>query len=145
MTQLCQGMPSVLYEKRYCNQDDFNVVICGDINKVTELKGPNFDISAKLPPMLKPKISCRTAAIGSDIYVFGGYVGVDDWSSSVEMLSAKTNTWKEMESKTTDCLLTNFSVCSFVKSIYIIGGRFRYKDYHSTDSSEFPDGCYIEK
>ena len=71
MSQLCQGMPSVLYENHYCNQDDFNIVIFRGYDKVTEIKGPNFDISAKLRPMLNPKLFCRTAAIGSDIYVLG--------------------------------------------------------------------------
>ena len=138
-------MPSVLNENHYCNQDYFNIVIFGGYNKVTEFKGSNFYIFAKLRPMLNPKLFCRTSAIGSDIYVLGGYVGVDDWSSSIEMFNAKTNTWKEIESKTTDCLLTGYSVCSFFKSIYVVCGRFRQKDYHYTDSSEFRGGLYGEK
>ena len=42
--------PKVLYENRYCNQDDFNVLVCGGRDKnnktvksVFKLQGPNFE------------------------------------------------------------------------------------------------------
>ena len=40
----------VLYENRYCNQDDFSVLVCGGRDKnnktvksVFKLQGPNFE------------------------------------------------------------------------------------------------------
>ena len=95
--------------------------------------------------MLTPKYFCRTAFIDSDIYVLGGYVGVKNLSCSIEMFSAKTNTWKELEYQTTDDIFTVFSVCSFIKSVYVVGCRFRYKDYCSTDSGKLRGGYYVKK
>ena len=72
-------VPNVLYENRYCNQDDFSILICGGrkpvketLNDVYELKGPNLDCS-KLPSMLEPRFDCKTAVINTDIVVVGGY------------------------------------------------------------------------
>ena len=127
MTQFCLGMPSVLYKNLHCHQDDFNIVICVGYNEATELKGPNLETSAKLSPMLTLKYFCRTDVIGSDIYALGGYVGVKNLSCSIEMFSGKTNTWKDLESQTTGVIITDFSVCSFMKSIYVVGGRFNIK------------------
>ena len=121
-----RGINSVLYESRYCNQSEFNVVICGGFNKnkptneVVKLKGPDFKTSIKMSRMLTARKLCRTAVIGSDILVLGGYDKKRNWSSTFEMYSAKKKCWKEL--KTTCYHLTKFSVCSFMKSIYVIGG-----------------------
>ena len=45
-----------------------------DINEVFKLKGPDFKTFAKLSPMLTPRYSCRTAVIGFDVFLLGGYV-----------------------------------------------------------------------
>ena len=57
-------VPNVLYENRYCNQDDFSILVCGGntsnsgiktfLNDVYELKGPNFECS-KFPSMLEAR------------------------------------------------------------------------------------------
>ena len=54
-------VPNVLYENRYCNQDDFSILVCGGytkngptVNDVYELKGPNFECS-KFPSMLEAR------------------------------------------------------------------------------------------
>ena len=63
MTKHCRDKPSVLYENRYCNQDEFDIVVCGGKNKnamtnnVTKLIGPDFKASVKLSPMLTPRNS----------------------------------------------------------------------------------------
>ena len=88
--------PSVLYENRYCNQDEFDIVVCGGrkssgepTNEITELKGPDFKNSVQLTPMLNERKSSKTAVVGSDIYVFGGYDKYDRWLSSFELYSAE--------------------------------------------------------
>ena len=94
MTKLSRDKPSVLYENRYCNQDEFDIVVCGGKNKnamtnnVTKLIGPDFKASVKLSPMLTLRYSSKTAVIGSNIYLLGGF---SNWSP-FEMYSAKTNT-----------------------------------------------------
>ena len=58
MIQLSRDKPSVLYENRYCNQDEFDNFVFGGKNKnaisneVTKLQGPDFKTSVKLSPML---------------------------------------------------------------------------------------------
>ena len=66
----------VLYENRYCDLEDFGVVMCGGrdyetdstFKEVVELTNDNKTIT-KLPPMLKVRGECKTAVIGSDVYV----------------------------------------------------------------------------
>ena len=55
MAQLhVKAISPVLYENRYCNQDEFDIVVCGGENRnsvtnaVTLLKGPDFQTSIKL-------------------------------------------------------------------------------------------------
>ena len=63
MTKCFRDKPSILYENRYCNQDEFDIVVCGGINEngipneVTKLTGPSFRNSVKLSPMLIPRSS----------------------------------------------------------------------------------------
>ena len=42
--------PKILYENRYCNQEDFSILICAGVNEndrlvksVFKLQGPNFE------------------------------------------------------------------------------------------------------
>ena len=86
MTQLCQGMPSVLYENRYWNQNDFNIVVFGGNIEVFELKDPNFKTSAKLRPFLTPKYFYRTAVMGFIIYVVGRQTLGRNWNLRPLML-----------------------------------------------------------
>ena len=53
-------MPGVLYNNRYCNQADFDILICGEI-KTEEVVAncflidpSNFTKTKELPPMLEP-------------------------------------------------------------------------------------------
>ena len=118
--------PPVLYENRYCNQDEFNFVICGGkskgklTNEVTELKGPDFNTSVQLTSMITPRSCGESAVIGSDIYVLGGYDTNTGWISSFEMYSTKKKQWKSLTCFTEK--KDNYSVCSFMKSVYVIGG-----------------------
>ena len=75
-------VPNVLYENRYCNQDDFSILICGGkttntgdgivLNDVYELKLPYFNCS-KFLSMLKGRCYCKTAVFNSDILVVSCY------------------------------------------------------------------------
>ena len=54
-------VPNVLYQNRYCNQDDFSIFVCGGTTEiggdltasrdVYELKGANFECSNVTPSM----------------------------------------------------------------------------------------------
>ena len=140
-TKLSRDKPSVLYENRYCTQDEFDIVVCGGKKEkgipieATKLIGPNFRNSVKLSPMLTPRYSNKAAVIGSNIYVFGGF---SNWSSSFETYSANTNTWKKLVPAIKS--LTDFSVCSFMKSIYVVGGCKYHTDFRMINTFQ-----YIEK
>ena len=70
MVSLRQDIHPVLYENRYCNQHEFDIILCGgrdrnysSTNEVIKLKCPEFQASVKLTPMLALRSSCRTAVI----------------------------------------------------------------------------------
>ena len=98
------NVPKVLYENRYCSQDSFSILVCGGVNEnrkavndVYELQGKQFK-SIKFPSMLEPRKECKTAVIGSDIFVVGGYTTTykkldPDYLYSIEMFSKKNKTW----------------------------------------------------
>ena len=68
----------VLYQNRYCNQEDFSVLICGgaDINKkysnqVFEVEIPNFKVS-KFASMVKPRFRPELVVVNSNVMAIGG-------------------------------------------------------------------------
>ena len=150
MTEPFRGIPSVLYESRYCNQEEFDVFICGGsikrnvTNEVTELKGPDIVIST-LRPMLTKRYLHKSAVVGSDIYILGGYDENYSWTSSFEMYSIKKKHWKNLSPVHFD--QEYYSVCSFMQSIYVIGGYFRtyheeilidnYDNYYKNDCYKY--------
>ena len=72
--------------------------------------------------MLTLRYSSKTAVVGSNIYLLSGF---SNSFTPFEMYSTKTNTWKKLEPAIQH--LTDFSVCSFMKSIYVIGGcKYNY-------------------
>ena len=124
-------VPEVLYENRYCNQNDFSIVICGGKNKrfkivndVYELKRSNFN-SCKLPSMLEARRECKTAVINSDIFAVGGYSDCYKDLFTIEKFSKSKNTWCSL-GKLCDKRI-EFCICSFKQNLYIIGG----KDLHN--------------
>ena len=70
--------PKVLYENRYCNQDDCSVLVCGGKNKskifvdtVYKLDGLELNCE-KYTCMPKKPFNCKTAIIQSHLFVLGG-------------------------------------------------------------------------
>ena len=117
----------ILYENRYCDQEDFGIVTCGGwdyetnstLKDVVELRNDNKTF-IKLPlcsTMLEGRNRCKTAATGSDVYVIK-----DDatfrTNTSVDVLSG--NIWKTLSS-----LLHHrgdYCLCSFMQQLFVIGG-----------------------
>ena len=132
-SQMFNEISSVLYENRYCSQDKFDIAICGGhvnrggTNEVIELKGPDFKTFTELSPMLTHRYLCKTAVIDSDIYVIGGY-GINAGNVySSEIYSKKTNQWKNQIPLSDKRIY--FSVCSFMKYVYVVGGYLGDYDY----------------
>lgn len=122
-----------MYEGRYGNQEKFDVVISGGIkindvysNTVINLKGPEFETPVEMSPMLTKRSSSKSAVIGNEIYVLGGYDKSYSWTSSFEVYSSKEKCLKKLKSFSGH--LNDHSVCSFMKGIYVIGGYFTVSD-----------------
>ena len=92
-------VPNVIYENRYCNQDDFSIFVCGGTTEiggdltasrdVYELKCSTFQCS-KFASMLKARYDCKTAVINSDVIVVGGYNNAHKRMDSVELFRPST-------------------------------------------------------
>ena len=70
----------VLYENRYCDQEDFSVLVCGGetknkkySNHVFEVKLPTFKVS-KCASMVKPRFRPELVVVNSDVMAIGGDV-----------------------------------------------------------------------
>ena len=94
-------VPKVLYENRYCNQEDFSILVCGGIDEDYECINPvfKFKISSfegtDFPSMEKPHHSLKIATIKSDIFAFEDNFSKERNKSnyaSVEIYSDKTKT-----------------------------------------------------
>ena len=129
------NVPNVLYENRYCNQDDFYILVCGGYTKneeilkdVYELKGANLECT-KFPSMLEARYYCKTAVINSDILVVGGFNYTGKRLYSVKNFQKKIKSWihkTELSDKR-----KYFCICSFKQNLYIVGGE---KSRQSTKS-----------
>ena len=121
------NVANVLYENRYCYQDDFSILVCGGYtnnftvsNVVYELKGPSFE-SSIFPSMLEARYDSRNAVINSDIVVVGGYNEANKCLYSVEIFETNKNSWfykTELSDKR-----KQFCFCAFKQNLYILGGN----------------------
>ena len=68
----------VLYQNRYCNQEDFSILVCGgrdknnkSYNKVWEFKTSKFE-ACDFPCMIKPRNRFSLVNLNNDILAIGG-------------------------------------------------------------------------
>ena len=118
--------PKILYENRYCNQNDFSVMVCGGRNKlyrnwksIFKLNGSELQYKhyALLPYALS---KCKTALINSKLFVLGGYSKNNTYDKSIKKFCIKNKTWS---CKTQLYLNGNeFCLCSFKKNLYVLDG-----------------------
>ena len=63
----------VLYQNRYCDQKEFNVLVCGlDPNRVLQLNGSELQPSDSFDPFYFPRCSIEAAVVNSNLLVYGG-------------------------------------------------------------------------
>ena len=123
---LCH-VPNVLYENRYCIQDDFNILICGGANNETsndvyKLNGRTFECS-KYPSMIEGRSYCESCSFNSDILVIGGYEIISEFrkdSYSVEIFENNNKSWS-YKTEVFDKRRC-FCICTFKQNLFIIGG-----------------------
>ena len=111
---------------RFCNQDNFNIIVCGGtenrkaVRGVYSIKANNLKNVTRLPHFENGRRWSKVVCLKGDIFVFGGFS--DDFTPimSIKKYSNDTKTWKVV-----GCMPDKnfcFCVCSFMGSAYILGG-----------------------
>ena len=93
------------------------------------IEAGNFASVNILPCMIEARARSVIACVKDEVYVFDG--GKD----SVEKYSLTTKTWKYLSCKI-DHPNLDFQVCSFMDSVYLIGG-FSKGGYAANECTEF--------
>ena len=128
--QLFRGVSSVLYQNRYCSQEDFYIIIDGtksriqggNIRNIYKVKYPNVD--EILDSFLKFSYSDLTVASGINIWTRCDQGTVSEDLNSVYISfrnSVATNGLTYNLFQIPDKRI-NFCACSFMKHLYILGG-----------------------
>ena len=127
MSRRFDGRPSVLYENRYCDQNQFDIIIFDECkeskdstNSINKVESAVDKCNVVLIQMLSSRHYENTAVISSDIFVLGAS-GKKVIKTSCVNISSKS-TWKKLTYLPDVFVRVNFSVCSFMKSLYLIGG-----------------------
>ena len=122
MSQHFDVRTSVLYENRYCGQNDFNIIINHEgyqnkdsSNSIIQIESGNVKFNVVLIPTSASRFYTKTAVIGSDIFVFNGSDKKVSKTCSDDVRSKST--WKNLMPMPDS--RRYFSVCSFMNSIYI--------------------------
>ena len=118
------------YTRRYCNQDCFNILLCGGyyrgfgnvVNTVNQISGKNFEYQNDFPPMIEERYESKAVCLKAEIYVFGGFDKNHTLIKSVQKYSPSTNTWNKVGDMFDD--RKDFCVCAFMDKIVVIGGCY---------------------
>ena len=109
---------------RYCNQTNFEILVCGgknasyEVNKNVRSFNANNFCEAHYLSQAKMRRIFKAVSIKGKVYVFGGDTESGFWS--VEKYSPDTNTWEHV----TDMMdnRKGFVACSFMHNVYVVGG-----------------------
>ena len=111
---LLSGKFSVLYQARYCAQEDINLIVCKDgIIKVFE---PPLSFTSGKPVcyLLKTNRDSKLVVSGSNVYLFGE----SEQKASFVKYSESSKSWNMLPS----FLDERSRFCSFMQKIIVIGG-----------------------
>ena len=75
MSQRFDVRPLVLYKNRYCDQNEFDIIINYDgngskdsTNTVINMQSADANFKVNLIPMVEPRIEAKTAVVGSNLF-----------------------------------------------------------------------------
>ena len=132
-----QNRSNICLTNRYCNQNKYNMIICGGYNdrldkvvsKVQQIDGNDLNKVKDLNNLTCERESFEAVCLKGEVYVFGGR------NNTVERYSPSTNEWTEVSNMFDE--RCNFCGCAFINKIFIFGGSFySINGYHlSTTSS----------
>ena len=115
--------PNTLYENRYCNQEDFSILVCGvrsennkPVKSIFQLYGSQLKCKnyTDLPEGL---YNCKTAVINSDLFVVSGFTQNYKYDNSVRKFCKNTKTW--LYETQLDVYYKRCCICSFKQKLYV--------------------------
>ena len=124
-----QDKSSIYYKTRYCNQDMFDILLCGGfdtsrsrkvVGKVRQLDVKIFNAKV-LPPMIMNRQYSSAVCVKGEVYIFGGLDENHTWISSVEKYSPFTKTWNKVADIHDE--RSWYCVCAFMSKVFVIGGH----------------------
>ena len=134
---------TVYYTSRYCNQNNYNLLICGGfderlikvVSEVKQIDGNDVSNVKDLNPMNNCRYIHRAVCLKGEVYVFGGLNNALNFVEPVEKYSPSTNKWTVMTIMADK--RQYFCVCAFVDKIFILGGSYNFdaSDVNSTTNS----------
>ena len=116
--------PKVLYKNRYCNQDNFSILVCGGRDKsykavksVYKLDGRELKCktSTSMPNKLK---DCKSAVVNSELFILGGYLQNKKFNKLIIKFCNKTKTWSSKVKLGIED--SYFCIISFKKKLYVV-------------------------
>ena len=132
---------SVILTNRFCNQTNFNILVCGgclrnynqELKNVCQIDGNNLETVNNFQPMIKERQLAEAVCLKGDVYVFGGLDHRFRPIMSVEKYSYSTNTWNIVAGMFDE--RKRFCACAFMKKIFIIGGCYLEDGTHNVTNS----------
>ena len=124
-----RGLQNKKLKRRYCHQDEFDVVLCGGQDLCSRrsahsglyrlnVTGPKS--GETLPKMNVARQFSEAFYIKGEVYVFGGFDTEWNQIMPVEKYSPVTNSW-EVIARMYDCR-AGFCTYPFIDSVYALGG-----------------------
>ena len=128
-----QNKSAAYNTSRYCDQQLFDILICGGqsiyfnkkgqrlaFKKVSQFNARSSKGIKVLRPMIAKRRSFEAICLKGEVYVFGGRGDRTNWINSVEKYSPSTKTWtnvaKMVENRLAHC------ACAFMNKVFVIGG-----------------------
>ena len=123
-----QNKSSNYYKSRFCSQDMFDIYVCGGfdknakaVGKVRQIHVNTFKNIEYFPSMMKDRTGSQAVCVNGEVYVFAGWNDSFKCINSVEKYSRSTKTWNIISS--TYDKRQNFCACSFMSTVFVIGGN----------------------
>ena len=119
---------SVLYQARYCAQEDISLVVCKDgiiniLDHPFSLK--NFTSNISDCSLLETNRDSKLVVCGSDLYL----IGESEQNYSFVKFSESSKSFKVLPSISDK--RSGFCVCSFMQKIIVIGGNINEETINS--------------
>ena len=138
-----QNRSKICLTSRYCNQNKYNMIICGGyddrlekvVSKVQQIDGNDLNKVKDLDQLTCEREFFEAVCLKGEVYIFGGRNNAGNLVKSVERYSPSTNEWTEVSNMFDE--RRNFCGCAFINKIFIFGGSFYNIDGYplSTTSS----------